>query len=285
MRMLPTAQHLIRLALGAAQSQAAVLDSADQALMVSAVQMNLIERLNAAQRGRVLERALMAPYPVGFFRALRDCAGLRRLLPEVDALFGVPQLDDSPEPVDVGEHQLRVLSVAARRGAPLAIRIAALLQKIGMGATPRLFWPSHVGHEQRGLGLLAELADRIALSAEAIDLAALAIAECDRVHRASDLRAGPIAALLARVQAETRPERFEQLLEVCICDYAAHPGHGEADYVKAPRMRRALAAYLSVVRAGQDGDAGALLEARAVAVDEALRGGGCAGGDGPLSGT
>lgn len=265
--MTPAGQLLIRLALGAAQSQAAGLDAADQALMVSAVQMNAIERLTCAQRGMVVARALMAPYPVGFFKALRDCAGLRRLLPELDALFGVPLLTDRPEPVDAGEHQLRVLAVAAQRHAPLAIRFAALAHKIGMGATPRLCWPSHPGHEPRGLAMLPALAARIALPPDALDLAALAIAECDRVHRASDLRAGPIAALLERVQAEARPERFEQLLEVCICDYAAYAGHGEADYAKAPRLRRALAAYLAV-REPEAPDA--RLEARAHAIARAL---------------
>ncbi len=265
-----TGQMLTRLALAAAQSRAAVLDAAEQALMVSAVQMDVIERLTPVQRGRVLQRALMAPYPPGFFQALRDCAGLKRLLPELDALFGVPQLADGPEPVDVGEHQLAALMQAVRRGAPLAVRCAVLLQRIGMGKTHRLFWPSHVGHEARGLALLQPLAARLTLPKQVIDLVALAIAEAERVRRASDLRAGPIAALLERVQAETRPERFEQLLQVCICDHAAHPGHGEADDTKVPRMRRALAAYLGVAPDGRD--APALLQARAEAINRVLRG-------------
>jgi len=257
------AQDLIRTALLAAQSEAAGLDAADQALTVIAVQMNAVEGLTPLQRGRALERALMSPYPVGFFRALRACAGLKRLLPELDTLFGVPHLADGPEPVDIGEHQLRVLTEAARRNAPLPVRFAALVHKIGMGDTPRACWPSHVGHEARGHGRLLALAERMLLPADAIDLATLTIAECDRIHRASEMRAGPIAALLERVQAQAQPARFEQLIEVCICDYAAYPGHGEADYVKAPRMRRALAAYLSV---GEPLEPAALLEARAHAI-------------------
>lgn len=262
-----TGQDLIRLALWAAQSEATGLDAAEEALMISAVQMDVIERLTPAQRGRILGRALMSPHPVGFFTAMRECAGLKRLLPELDALFGVPQLADGPEPLDVGEHQLRVLAAAARRNAPLAIRFAALVHKIGKGRTPRALWPSHVGHEVRGAILLAKLAERIAVPVDALELAALAIAECERVHRASDRRAGALAALLERVQAETRPARFEHLLEVCLCDYAAYPGHGEADYTKAAWLRRALATYLAV-REPVEPDA--LLEARANAIARAL---------------
>ena len=260
-------QDLIRLALWAAQSEAAGLDAADQALMISAVQMDVIERLTPAQRGRILGRALMSPYPIGFFIAMRNCGGLKRLLPELDALFGIPQLADRPEPLDVGEHQLQVLAATARRNAPLAIRFAALVHKIGKGRTPRALWPSHVGHEVRGAILLAKLAERVAVPVDALDLAALAIAECERVHRASDMRAGAIAVLLERVQAETRPARFERLLEVCRCDYAAYPGHGDADYTKAARMGRALAAYLAV-REPVEPDA--LLQARASAIARVL---------------
>lgn len=247
-----TGQDLIRLALGASQSRAAGLDVADQALMITAVQMDAIERLTPVQRGQVLSRALMSPYPMGFFRVLRACAGLKRLLPELDALFGIPMLADGPGLLDAGEHQLRLLEEVVRCGAPLPIRLAALLHKIGMGGTPRLLWPFHVDHEARGLALLAALAQRIALPPDTLDLAALVIREADYVHRANDLRAGRLAQLLDRVQAQERPARFEQLLTVCACDFAAYTGYNAADYSKVLRLRRALAAYLSVERAGRN---------------------------------
>lgn len=263
-------QDLIRLALGASQSQAAGLDAADQALMIAAVQMDAIERLTPGQRGQVLSRALMSPYPVGFFRVLRACAGLKRLLPELDALFGIPMQADGFGLQDAGEHQLRLLAEVARCGAPLAVRLAALLHKIGMGGTPQLLWPFHVDHEARGLALLTGLAQRIALPPEALDLAALVIREADYVHRANDLRAGRLAQLLDRVQAQERPARFEQLLTVCTCDFAAYPGHNAAEYSKAPRLRRALAAYLGVTCVGRD--AMQWLDARVLAIERELCG-------------
>jgi tRNA nucleotidyltransferase (CCA-adding enzyme) len=262
-------QNLIRHALWAAQTEAATPGIAEQAQMVTAVQMNSIERLSAQQRGQVLSRALMAPYPVGFFRAMRACAGLGRLLPELNALFGVPLISNELDPGDVGEHQLGVLAETARCGAPLAVRVAALLHKIGMGTTPPQCWPSHPGHELRGASMLEALSRRIALPDDALDLAALAIADADRVHRASDMRAAAVAALLQRTCADTRPERFEQLLLVCACDYAAYPGHRGAGYVTAQRLRRALAAYQSVHEAA---DPAALLDARARAIARSIPG-------------
>jgi tRNA nucleotidyltransferase (CCA-adding enzyme) len=258
------------LALAAAQRAAFSLSADELSGLCIAVQMGVLDRLSPEQRWSLLASALMAPYPAHFFKALRACAGLRKFLPELDALFGVPQLSDAPEPVDVGIHQLRLLNETARAQAPLTVRFAALTHKIGKGGTSREIWPSHYKHEQRAHALLDALALRMAVPDDALALARLVIDECDRVHRASDMRAGPIAAMLDRLQAETRPDLFEQLLSVCACDYAAYAGHTAADYPKGPRLRKALAAYLATDIQGQTPQDA--LHARAVSIAQVLRG-------------
>ncbi|WP_374316302.1 hypothetical protein [Aquabacterium sp.] len=245
------------------------LDDQSLATMCVAVQMGVLERLTPDEAWSTLASGLMAPYPAHFLEALRACGGLKRFLPEVDALFGVPQLCDGPETIDVGLHQLRVVNETARAEAPLDVRFAALMHKIGMGGTLRDIWPSHYKHEQRAQTLLDGLTLRMHIPAEALDLARLVADECDRVHRASDMRAGAITSMLERLDAPARPARFERLLQVCTCDYAAYPGHTPADYPKAPRLRRALAAYRATDVNGLDEDAA--LTARAQAVARALR--------------
>lgn len=46
---------------------------------------------------RELARGLSARAPSRMLRALRECDALAVLLPEVDALFGVPQIADDPD--------------------------------------------------------------------------------------------------------------------------------------------------------------------------------------------
>jgi len=232
--------------------------------------MNVMTRLTAVDRWNLLVTGLMGPRPGLFFEALRARGTLKCLLPELDALFGVPQLCDGPEPVDTGVHQLRLVDLTARALAPLDVRFAALMHKIGKAGTPHDMLPSHPGHEARGLALLDGLAQRIAVPGAALDLARLVISECDHVHRASDLRAGAIASLLERLQAQAQPERFEQLLCVCSCDYAAYRGHAAIDYPKAPRLRRAQAAAAQADVAGLLPESA--LYARAQAIAQALRG-------------
>lgn len=260
---------LLRLTLAAAHHEHADIDPADLATLCLAVQMGQIEALTPLERWAWLAEALLAPHPSHFLIVLRQCGGLRRLLPEIDALFGVPQLGDTQEFVDVGLHQLRLIDQTAGIDAPLAVRFAALMHKIGMGGTPREIWPSHYKHEQRAHELLDAMTTRFALPADALALARLVVDECERVHRASDMRAGAITAMLQRLQAAEQPDRFDQLLTVCSCDYAAYPGHTIAGYPKAPRLRRALAAYVRADVSGLgDDDA---QQRRAEAIAETLR--------------
>jgi tRNA nucleotidyltransferase (CCA-adding enzyme) len=233
-----------------------------------AVEMNLLEVLSPEQRWTFLASGLMCREPRRFLQILRYSGALVRLVPELDALYGVPQLSDAAEPVDVGEHQERVLAEASKAQAPLAVRFAALMHKIGKGSTPPEVWPSHYKHEDRGQAALKKVAQRFRVPTEILNLAQLVIDECDRVHRASNQRAGAITVMVERVRALEEPERFEQLLKACTCDYAAYVGHTAAEYPKAERLRKAAAACRSVNVEGLDEYA--RLEARSTAVASAL---------------
>lgn len=225
----------------------------------------------AAADGARISAALMAVQPSLAFGDWRGSGDLARLFPELDALFGVPQSADEPAEVDVGEHQLRVIDQAARRGASLAVRWAALLHKLGKAGSPKEFLPGHLGHEKRGEPLLNAVCDRYALDAETRDLALLVLRECDKVHRAVDMRAAAIVGLLERIDALRRPQRFEHLLTVCVCDYAAYPGRDARNYTKAERLRRAAQACTEAdARCAAGGEASSM-EQRARAVAEALQ--------------
>jgi len=264
----------MRPALACAQRADPPLQADEAAALLLSAQTLALDRMSPVAQWACLSEALMSPYPSHAFMALRDARLLKLWLPEVDALFGVPQLSDAAEPIDVGLHQMRLVDELARAAEPLPVRFAALMHKVGKGGTAREIWPSHYKHEQRAQAMLDVLCERMAVPDAAVDLARLVINECDRVHRASDMRAGALAAMLERLQAVEQPCRFEQLLVVCTCDFAVHPGHWAAEYPKAPRLRKALAAYLSVdadaARAeGLDDDA--LTMARAKAIARALR--------------
>lgn len=66
---------------------------------------------------------------------LRECGALKVLLPEVDALFGVPQRADYHPEIDSGIHTLMTLQRAADMGLSLPERYATLLHDLGKAKT------------------------------------------------------------------------------------------------------------------------------------------------------
>ncbi|SMF97543.1 tRNA nucleotidyltransferase (CCA-adding enzyme) [Methylomagnum ishizawai] len=228
------------------------------------------DTLEPPQAWPILAYGLMGPHPARMLLLLRQHGALLALLPEVDALFGVPQSADDPPEVDIGLHQCALLEETAKIDAPLATRWAALLHKLGKAGSPREFWPGHYGHEARGIPLVEAVCARFQVPEDCLALARLAVRECDRVHRAVDMRATAIAGLLERAEAPRHPERFARLLDICACDYRAYPGQALETYPKADKLRRALAAYTGVEPAPAR-TAAELFESRAQAVAQALR--------------
>src|SRR3546814_9371378 len=60
-----------------------------------------------------LSRALASAAPEAFVRTLRDCGALAVVLPEVDALYGVPLRAEFHPEVDTGVHIELVCDMAA----------------------------------------------------------------------------------------------------------------------------------------------------------------------------
>ncbi|MEX3825216.1 multifunctional CCA tRNA nucleotidyl transferase/2'3'-cyclic phosphodiesterase/2'nucleotidase/phosphatase, partial [Paraburkholderia sp. BR14262] len=73
-----------------------------------------------------IARGLMEAKPSRMFEVLRDCGALARVLPEVDALWGVPQRADYHPEIDTGVPVMMVIDQAAAQGYTLAVRFAAL---------------------------------------------------------------------------------------------------------------------------------------------------------------
>lgn len=191
-------------------------------------------------------KALATLHPARFFEVLREVGALKRLLPELDALFGVPQPAQYHPEIDSGVHSLMVLQQAVRLGADLPTRWAALLHDLGKGATPPEEWPHHYGHEERGARLIEPMAEQLRWPQEFRELAVICARWHGHVHKALELRPSTVLKLLEGVDALRRPQRFEQLLLVCEADARGRLGFEDCAYPQAEVMRRALAVVRAV---------------------------------------
>ena len=198
-----------------------------------------------------VSRGLMEKKPSRMFAVLRECGALARLLPELDRLFGVPQRADYHPEVDTGVHVMMALDCAAGEARDLAVRYAVLLHDLGKGTTPTSDLPRHPGHETRSVGLVEAVSARLRVPAECRDLARMVARYHGDIRRGRELRAATVVRLLERVDAIRRPERFEQLLQACDCDFHGRLGWEDKPVPELDYFRRALAAARAV-------DAGAI---------------------------
>jgi tRNA nucleotidyltransferase (CCA-adding enzyme) len=193
-----------------------------------------------------LSRGLMEQRPSRLFETLRGCGALKHLLPEVDALWGVPQRADHHPEIDTGWHLMMVLDMAARLQANLATRFACLCHDLGKAGSAVADLPRHLGHEARSARLLARLCTRWRVPLECRDLADLVAREHGNIHRSEDLGAASIMRLLERCDALRRPARFLDALLACEADARGRLGLEEQAYGARPRLEMALRAAQAV---------------------------------------
>jgi tRNA nucleotidyltransferase (CCA-adding enzyme) len=216
------------------------------ALMREMVANGEVDALVPERVWQELAKGLMEARPSRMFEVLRDCGALKRLLPELDRLFGVPQRAEYHPEIDTGVHVMMVVDTAACRGHALPVRFAALLHDLGKGTTPPAEWPRHIAHEVRSVKLTETVCARLKVPAECRDLAMLAARYHGDIHRADELRADTIVRLFEKSDALRRPQRFEQLLEACAADFNGRLGWEEKPYASPVRLKLALAAVQAV---------------------------------------
>lgn len=193
-----------------------------------------------------LSRGLMEVQPSRMFTVLRACGALKRLLPEVERLWGVPQRPDYHPEIDTGVHLMMVLDMAARLNAPLTVRFACLGHDLGKGTTPVDMLPRHIGHEERSARLLKGLCERLRVPVDCRELADVVAREHGNIHRSSELGAAALLRLLERCDAIRKPQRFAEVLLACECDARGRLGKDEEPYPQAARLQGVLDAVLAV---------------------------------------
>ena len=229
------------------------------ALMRKMAESGELETLVSERVWQELCKALAAKRPSAFLRTLRETGALAVVLPEVDALYGVPQRAEFHPEVDTGVHQELVSDMAAALApGDTVVGFAALTHDLGKARTPSHELPRHVGHEQAGVAPLRALCERLKVPLEHRDLAIIACREHLNVHRLGELRDATVHDLLQRCDAFRKPARIAKLALVCEADKRGRLGLENEAYPQGPELQRLHAAALAVnardiVRDGMNG--------------------------------
>jgi tRNA nucleotidyltransferase (CCA-adding enzyme) len=254
--------RILRLARFAARFADFTVADETMALMGEMVESGEVDALVPERVWQELAKGLMEGRPSRMFEVLRACNALKKILPEVDRLFGVPQPPQHHPEVDTGVHVMLVLDYAAARGFPLPVRFAALTHDLGKGTTPKDMLPRHIGHEERGVGLVRELCKRLRVPNDCRDLGVVTAHYHGKAYRALEMRPDTVVQLLHDTDALRQPERFTAFLQACESDLRGRPGYETRAFPEADYLKRALAAAQAV-------DAGAI--ARSLEQPEKIR--------------
>jgi tRNA nucleotidyltransferase (CCA-adding enzyme) len=215
-------------------------------LMQDMVAHGEADHLVAERVWQELAKGLMEAAPSRMFNVLRDCHALKVLLPELNALWGVPQRADYHPEIDTGIHVMMVLDMAARLNAPLPVRFACLVHDLGKGTTPADILPRHILHEERSAKLTKAVCQRLRIPTECRELADVVAREHGNIHRSGDFSASATVRLLERCDAFRKSQRFADILLACECDARGRLGLSESAYPQRPRLLAALQAAQSV---------------------------------------
>jgi len=209
-------------------------------LMQKMVSNGEADALVAERVWQEFHKALTERSPQVFIEVLKNCNALKTILPEIDALFGVPQPEIHHPEIDTGIHTLMVLQQAGLLTTNPATRFAALCHDLGKALTPKENWPSHYGHEAKGKQPVQQLCKRLRIPNEYRELALITAEFHLHVHRALEIKNTTLLNTLEKLDGIRKPQRYEQFLIACTADIRGRTGYENAPYPQADYYRQAL---------------------------------------------
>jgi len=196
-----------------------------------------LEHLTPERVYKEIKLALTTKHPQIFFEALRVTKALKALLPEIDALYNVPQKKEYHPEIDTGIHTMMVLEQAAKLSDDTEVRFAALVHDLGKAKTPKDKLPSHHGHEKSSVSLVKNICTRFKIDNNTKELAMLVAEYHGKMHRIYEMRPETILKFLHQLDAFRREERFEKFLLACEADSKGRKGFENIEYKNSKYLK------------------------------------------------
>jgi len=215
-------------------------------LMKNMVAAGEVDALVPERVWQEMQKALSEKTPSAFISTLRDCGALKRILPELDCLWGIPQPEEHHPEIDTGKHTLLVLEQACKLSDDAQVRFAALLHDLGKGSTPEAEWPRHINHEARGADIVKKVCQRLRIPNEYRDLAERTARFHLHYHRALELKPSTVVKTLEQLDAFRKPQRFEKFLLAAEADARGRPGYEDKLFQQGDYFRQAFAATRNI---------------------------------------
>ncbi len=194
-------------------------------LMAEMVDNGEVDALVAERTWQEMHQAMQEERFSRFLTTLKECGALQRLLPEVNALFGVPQVEKYHPEIDTGIHILMSVDAASAMTRDPMVMFAVLVHDLGKALTPHAELPRHRGHEKRGLKPIESLCNRLGVPTRFREFALRVCEYHLHCHRIRQLRPGTVLKVLEAFDGFRRPELVEKFALCCDADRRGRTGH------------------------------------------------------------
>ena len=201
-----------------------------QALMKTMVANGEVASLVPERVWQEISRGLMEKTPSKMFAVLKECGALSVILPEINALFGVPQRADYHPEIDCGVHTMLAVDYAAQHNFNLNERYAALTHDLGKALTPPDILPKHHGHEKAGIEPVKTLNKRLNVPKDCAKLALMVVENHGLFHSIAELKASTIVDILHKTDAFRQVQRFISAVKIGFADTRGRKTFEHAPY-------------------------------------------------------
>ena len=216
------------------------------ALMQEMVISGELESLTPERVWKEWEKSLSSDDPQVFLTVLRQCGALSVVMPEIDALFGVPQPEKWHPEIDCGIHTLLVAKKAAELTPDKTIRFAAQVHDLGKALSPKEDLPHHKTHCRDGIKPIKALCQRLRIPNDYRELALLVCEQHTKIHYAEEMRADTFIKIFDQIDAWRKPDRVAQLATCCRADARGRTHFEETPYQQADILQAVFKTALTV---------------------------------------
>lgn len=216
------------------------------ALMQEMVISGELESLTPERVWKEWEKSLSSDDPQVFLTVLRQCGALSIVMPEIDALFGVPQPEKWHPEIDCGIHTLLVAKKAAELTTNKTIRFAAQVHDLGKALSPKEDLPHHKTHCRDGIKPIKALCQRLRIPNDFRDLALLVCEQHTKIHYAEEMRADTFIKIFDQIDAWRKPDRVAQLATCCLADARGRTHFEQTPYQQADILQAVFKTALTV---------------------------------------
>ncbi|ATW01865.1 multifunctional CCA tRNA nucleotidyl transferase/2'3'-cyclic phosphodiesterase/2'nucleotidase/phosphatase [Candidatus Legionella polyplacis] len=201
-------------------------------LMYKIVKLGELKYITIERIWQEWHRSLSEKNPEIFIEVLRSCGALEIIFPEINKLFGVPNISKFHPEIDSGIHALMALRNSVNLTHDPIIRFAVFLCHLEKSFIDMKDWPIHFFYDQDKFNIIYNFCNRLKVPLIYRKLAVMSARFFQSIYIAWNLNPEILIRILEINNAFRNPNLFMKCLLVCKIDFCSCNSHTDNYYIQ-----------------------------------------------------